>query len=181
MDYLDIQDLVNTDPVVQALLEAPLPLQLGYVGLDGHPRTVPVSYIWNGKALVFATPPFAYKVKAIEAHPQVSFTVNVADDEIRAKVAAQLGPTVASYTPLIMLGRGTATIEVKPGVPQEHVEASRRLVNDDAELREWERVKRAATDEMAVVTIKPTHLTVCDFITRFPPPAEHEKAAHSES
>ena len=36
-------------------------------------------------------------------------------------------------------------------------------------------------DEMAVVTIEPTHLTVCDFITRFPPPAEHEKAAHSES
>jgi len=33
---------------------------------------------------------------------------------------------------------------------------------------------------MAVISIKPTHITVCDFVTRFPPPVEHERAAHSK-
>jgi hypothetical protein len=32
---------------------------------------------------------------------------------------------------------------------------------------------------MALISIRPDHITVCDFITRFPPPAEHERAAHS--
>lgn len=180
MEYQEVVDVVNTDPVVRALVEAPLPMQLGYVGLDGHPRTVPVSYLWNGKEFVFATAPFAYKVRAITAHPEVSFTVNVASDEIRAKVSAELGPTVASYTPLIVLVRGVASIDVRPGVPTEHVEASRRMVADEQDFVEWERIKREATDEMAVISIKPTHVTVCDFITRFPPPAEHERKAHSD-
>ena len=40
MEYQDVVHAVNTDPVVQALLAAPLPMQLGYIGLDGYPRTV---------------------------------------------------------------------------------------------------------------------------------------------
>ncbi len=32
------------------------------------------------------------------------------------------------------------------------------------------RVKRESTSEMAVITIVPTHVVVCDFVTRFPPP-----------
>lgn len=178
MDYPKIVDLVNTDPVAQTLLEAPIPLRLGYVGLDGHPRSVPVSYLWNGKAFVFATPPETYKVRAIAAHPQVSFTIDTASDDARAKVVAALGPTVASYTPLIMLGRGVATIEVKPGVPAEHADASRRMVANDKEFAEWERVKQETTDEMAVITIIPSHIVLCDFITRFPPPSDFEALAH---
>ncbi|GAB2701500.1 pyridoxamine 5'-phosphate oxidase family protein [Kitasatospora kifunensis] len=160
MDYLKIVHLVNTDPVIQTLLAAPIPMRLGYVGLDGHPRTLPVSYLWNGKAFVFATPPTAYKVKAIAAHPEVSFTVDTTD-----------------FTPLIMMVRGKASIEVKPGVPEEHIEASRRMVGEE-KMAEWERVKRESTDEMAVISIIPTHVTVCDFDTRFPPPVSVNARAH---
>jgi len=178
VDYPEIVHLVNTDPVAQTLLEAPVLMRLGYVGLDGHPRAVPVSYLWNGKAFVFASPTTAYKVRAIAAHPQVAFTVDTMAAEAREKVAATLGAPVADYTPLIMLGRGTASIEVRPGLPEEHIEASRRMIGDDEKMVEWERAKREHTRDMAVVTITPTHLTLCDFVTRFPPPVEINAPAH---
>ncbi|GHJ49303.1 hypothetical protein Cs7R123_66450 [Catellatospora sp. TT07R-123] len=177
MKYEQIVSLINTDPVAQTLLEAPVFMRLSYVGLDGHPRAVPVSYAWNGRAFVFASPTAAYKVRAIAAHPQVAFTVDTMSPEPRAKVIAQLGPPVADYTPLIMLVRGTATMELRQGLPWEHVEASRRMVGE-ASMKEWEHHKREHTSDMTVVTIKPTHVTLCDFITRFPPPVGVNIATH---
>ncbi|MFF1459366.1 pyridoxamine 5'-phosphate oxidase family protein [Streptomyces sp. NPDC058330] len=100
MNYAEILHLMETDPVIRTLIEAPIPMRLGYVGLDGHPRAVPVSYIWNGKAFVFATPTGAYKVKALTAHPQVAFTVDT-----------------TTYTPLTMNVRGTASVEIRQGIP----------------------------------------------------------------
>ncbi|MGY0235013.1 pyridoxamine 5'-phosphate oxidase family protein [Longispora urticae] len=182
MDYLELVHLVNTDPVIQTLNEAPIPMRLGYVGLDGHPRTVPVAHIWDGSAFVFASPTTAYKVRAIRAHPQVSFTIDVAPgsagNEARAKVAAALGPQVAQFVPIIMLVRGTATVEIQQGLPQAHVDGSRRMIVDKAMCDEWERIKRETTTEMAVISIVPTHVTVCDFITRFPPPHEVNVVSH---
>ncbi|MDI5939991.1 pyridoxamine 5'-phosphate oxidase family protein [Micromonospora sp. DH15] len=172
MDYAEIVHLVNTDPVAQILLESPVAMRLGYVGLDGHPRTVPVAYLWNGEAFQFASPTTAYKVRAIAAHPQVSFSVDTYSAEVRRKVAAQLGPTVSDYTPVVMLVRGTASIEVHPGVPDVHVKASWRMFADKSLAPGWEQQKRAHTTDMAVITIKPTHVTLCDFVTRFPPPVE---------
>lgn len=180
MDYAEIVHLVNTDPVAQTLLESPVAMRLGYVGLDGHPRTVPVAYLWNGKAFVFASPTTAYKVKAIAAHPQVSFSVDTYSAEVRRKVAAKLGADpVADYTPVVMLVRGTASIEVRPGVPDEHVEASWRMFADKGLAPGWESQKRAHTTDMVVVTIIPTHITLCDFVTRFPPPVEINAPAHN--
>jgi hypothetical protein len=154
VDYQEIVHLVNTDPVIKTLLEAPIPMRLGYLGLDGHPRTVPVVYLWNGKAFVFASRTMAYKVRAIAANPRVSFTVDT-----------------AGFPPLLMIVRGTASIEIKQGVPQEHVEAARRSVGAD-NMADWERSSRETTPEMAVITIIPTHIIVADYETRFPPPVE---------
>ncbi|SCG66804.1 pyridoxamine 5'-phosphate oxidase family protein [Micromonospora halophytica] len=160
MDYPEIVHLLNTDPVVQTLLAAPIPMRLGYLGLDGHPRSVPVAYLWDGEAFVFATPTTAYKVKALRAHPRVAFTVDTTD-----------------FTPLIMLVRGTASVEIRRGIPREHIDASRRSVGEER-MPEWERVKRETTREMALVRIVPTHVTSCDFVTRFPPPAAINAPAH---
>lgn len=66
--------------------------------------------------------------------------------------------------------RGTASVEIRQGIPQEHIDASRRNIGDEAQMEEWMRVKRESTSEMAVITIVPTHVVVCDFVTRFPPP-----------
>jgi Pyridoxamine 5'-phosphate oxidase len=173
MDYLEIAHLVDTDPVVQTLMQLPIPMRLGYVGLDGHPRTVPIIHLWNGKAFVFATPSATYKVKSIAAHPEVAFTLDIGPGrnaaEARVKVTALLGSPIIDYAPLAMVGRGTASIEITPGVPQEHFDGSRRFVEDEAKLEALARIKRDVGDEWAVISIVPTHVTMTDFITRFPP------------
>jgi Pyridoxamine 5'-phosphate oxidase len=175
MDYPEIVHLLNTDPVVQTLLKLPIPMRLAYVGLDGHPRAVPITHLWDGRAFVFVTPATTYKVKAMAAHPEVAFTLDVGPGrtaaEARVKVSAVLGLPVVDYGPLAMIGRGRASIEVKPGLPQEHIDAARRMLADEEKLQEWARVEREHQTEMAVISIIPTHVTVCDFVTRFPPPA----------
>ncbi|ATL67431.1 pyridoxamine 5'-phosphate oxidase family protein [Nocardia terpenica] len=176
MNYAEIVHLVNTDPVIQTLLEEPIPMRIAYLGLDGQPRSVPVNHLWNGEAFVFATPNLAYKVEAIAANPRVGFTIDVGAGapgrETRAKVWASIGHPLPAhdFSPIAVHGRGTATVEKTPGVPQEHIDASRRMIGDDAKWAEWARVRRAETSGMARISIVPTHLVVIDFVTRFPPP-----------
>lgn len=172
MDYSEIVRLVNTDPVVQTLLDLPIAMHLGYIGLDGHPRTIPVTHLWDGRSFIFATPTNTYKVKAIAEHPEVAFTLDVGPGrmaaEARVKVSAVLGLPVVDYGPLSVVGRGRASIEIRPGIPQEHLDAARRMVADEQKLEEWANVEREYQNEWAVISIFPTHLTICDFITRFP-------------
>ncbi|GAA1288989.1 pyridoxamine 5'-phosphate oxidase family protein [Saccharothrix xinjiangensis] len=183
MEHHEIVDMVNTDPVIRALMAGPNPMRLAYLGLDGFPRSVPVNHVWNGEAFVFATPNLAYKVKAIGANPRVAFTLDVGAGrpgrETRAEVTELIGPPPEAFdfAPIAVHGRGVATVEMTPGVPQEHLDASRRMIGDDAKWEEWARVRRAETSGMALVTIVPTHLVVVDFVTRFPPPSEVNVAA----
>jgi hypothetical protein len=177
MDYPEIVELVNTDPVIQTLLAEPIPMRLAYVGLDGCPRSVPVNHLWNGEAFVFATPNAAYKVRAITANPLVGFTLDIGGPlarETRAKVSALIGPPppALDFCPMSVHGRGTATVEFTPGVPEEHIEASRRMAGDDEKWAEWARVRRTETSGMSLVSIVPTQVVVIDFVTRFPPPTE---------
>jgi hypothetical protein len=183
MDYREIVNLVNTDPVIRTLLEEPIPMRIAYLGLDGHPRSVPVNHDWNGRAFVFATPNSAYKVKAIAANPKVGFTVDVGAGrpglETRAKVSALIGPPppIFDYAPMAMHGRGTAIVEITSGVPEEHIDASRRMIGDDEKWAEWARIRREETSGMALITINPTQIVVVDFVTRIPPPAKVNTAA----
>ena len=154
MRYDEIVELMNTDPVVQKLLQAPIPARLAYIATDGSPRAIPVSYLWNGKAFVFASPTNAPKIKALTMHPKVALTVDT---------------TV--FTPDILLVRGVAAIEVVQGIPDEYVEASRRIVGEER-MEEWERTVRAQMSEMAVISITPTWIKVIDFVTRFPGPVD---------
>jgi hypothetical protein len=77
--YEEIVELMTNDPIVQQLLRAPIPARLAYVARDGSPRVVPVSYLWNGKAFVFASPPDWPKIKALGTNPQVALTVDTTD------------------------------------------------------------------------------------------------------
>ena len=104
----EIVETLNTDPFVQHLLQAPIPARLAYIGLDGAPRVVPVSYLWDGAAFVFASPPAWYKVRSLAANPRVALTVDTTD-----------------FPPLILSVRGVATIEYDQGLPEAYVEASR--------------------------------------------------------
>lgn len=177
MDYQDIVTLVNTDPVIQTLMREPIPIRLAYVGLDGYPRSVPVNHLWNGKAFVFASPSLAYKVKSIAANPKVGFTLDIGGPlglEVRSRISPLIGPPPPSldFCPMSMHGHGTATIEIAAEVPQEHIDASRRMTGDDEKWAEWARVRREEKSGMALISIVPAHLVVIDFVTRFPPPVD---------
>lgn len=153
MTYDEIVDLIDTDPFVQRLLAAPIPMRLAYIGIDGHPRVVPVSYLWDGSDFVFASPPTWYKIKSLVANPNVAFTVDTTD-----------------FPPLILSVRGVASIEFDMGLPEEYVEASRRIVGED-KMPDWEKNVRAENRNMALVRIRPTWIKVADFETRYPGPA----------
>ena len=153
MTYDQIVETMNTDPYVQQLLEASIPARLAYIGLDGNPRVVPVSYLWDGAAFVFASPPSWYKVRAIAANPNVALTVDSND-----------------FPPLILSARGVANIEYDQGLPEEYVEASRRIVGEER-FPKWEADVRAENRNMALVRITPTWLKVVDFETRYPGPS----------
>ncbi|MFC7624105.1 pyridoxamine 5'-phosphate oxidase family protein [Microlunatus sp. GCM10028923] len=152
MDYDEIVATMNGDPTVRELLAAPIPARLAYLGRNGAPRAIPVSYLWNGAAFVFASPVAWAKVEALRLNPQVALTV----DE-------------TTFPPRGFMARGTASIEIVQGVPEEYVEASRRIVGEEL-MPSWEAEVRGKIDEMALITITPTWLKVVDFDTRFPGP-----------
>lgn len=153
MTYEEIVETMNTDPVVQKLLQAPIPARVAYIGLDSQPRVFPISYLWDGQYFVFASPPTWYKVRSIEANPNVALTVDTTD-----------------FPPLILSARGIASIEYDQGLPDVYVEASRRIVGED-KMPEWERNVRSEDRNMALIRVKPTWLKVVDFETRYPGPA----------
>src|SRR3954447_13503937 len=91
MTYEEIVELMNNDPIVQELLKASIPARLAYIATDGTPRVIPVSYLWNGKAFVFATPPHLSKIKSLTANPNVALTVDT-----------------TNFPPFVLLVRGVA-------------------------------------------------------------------------
>jgi hypothetical protein len=151
--YDEIVETMNTDPTVKALLEAPIPARLAYIGRDGAPRAIPISYLWNGKAFVFASPVSWAKVEAMRLNPKVALTV----DE-------------TTFPPRGFMARGTASIEIVQGIPQEYIDASRRIVGDEG-MPSWEVEVRKNMSEMALISITPTWLKVVDFETRYPGPS----------
>jgi nitroimidazol reductase NimA-like FMN-containing flavoprotein (pyridoxamine 5'-phosphate oxidase superfamily) len=153
MTYEEIVETLNTDSYVRKLLEAAIPARLAYTGLDGAPRVIPIAYLWNGEDFVMASPPTWYKVRSMVAHPGVAFTVDTTD-----------------FPPLILSVRGTATIVYDQGLPEEYVEASRRLVGEE-QMPAWEENVRSENRNMALIRIRPTWIKVADFETRYPGPS----------
>jgi hypothetical protein len=156
MNAQEIVEIMNSDPFVQQLLQAPIPARLAYIGLDGYPRVVPVSYLWDGQTFVFASPPRWYKVRSLAVNPNVALTVDTTD-----------------FPPLILSARGTASIAYDQGLPNEYIEASRRIVGED-KMPEWERSVRSENRNMALIRITPAWIKVVDFQTRFPGPPPEE-------
>lgn len=63
-------------PRALELLTGPNIGNLGYYGLDGHPRVLPVWFTLNGGDLEIASPPDAYKCRALRADPRATLTVS---------------------------------------------------------------------------------------------------------
>ena len=154
MDKAEVMRVLN-DPVSQRLLHSPLLARLAYSGRDGAPRVVPVGYIWTGSTLITCTATAAPKVRSLQRDPRVALTVDT-----------------EAQPPNVLLVRGSASIDIVDGVPDEFLEASHKAV-PEALWSDFESQARATYPAMARITITPQWAKVLDFETRLPVAVEH--------
>jgi hypothetical protein len=151
------QDELETlfaDPFAQRMLTANIPARVAYTGLDGAPRVIPIGWGWDSSRFLMWTTPNAPKVAALRRDPRVAVTLDTND-----------------FPPVVLLIRGTASLETVPGVPQGYLDAGRKNVADD-QYDEWAAGVRGLYDEMVTITVRPTWAKILDFETRIPSAVE---------
>ena len=138
------------DPVAQELLRSTSLAKLAYIWTDGTPRVVPIWFEWTGQDIVLGSPPGSPKLKALHANPRVSLTIDSATNQDH-----------------VLLIRGTASVQMVPGVAAEYASAARRYAGEEAG-NAWVDQVVAMFSEMARIAIRPEWVGVLDFQTRFP-------------
>jgi nitroimidazol reductase NimA-like FMN-containing flavoprotein (pyridoxamine 5'-phosphate oxidase superfamily) len=141
---------VLTGPLAQEMLHSPLIARLGYNGLDGAPRVVPVGFLWDGTSFIVCTATMAPKVRALRTNPKVALTIDT-----------------DAQPPHILLVRGTANVEIVDGVPDEFLEASKKVMPPE-QWSAFEADNRALYPQMARITIQPEWAKLIDFETVLP-------------
>jgi hypothetical protein len=162
MDRNDVTEVLSK-PISQELLGSSIPARLAYTALDGDPRVIPIGFWWNGAQVVVFTVPTAAKVRALQHNPRVAITID----------------TQEQWPPRVLLVRGAASVELVDGVPDEYIEASRK-VTPAAVFEEWEAGVRGLYDQMVRITIEPDWAKLLDFETTIPKAVEdliHAKMA----
>ena len=138
------------DPVAQELLKSTTPARLAYVWRDGTPRVVPIWFHWNGKEIVFSSPPKAPKVQAISRN---------------SKIALSIDGSTWPYKVLQI--RGTAKVETVSGVVPEYALAAERYFGPE-QGKAWVTQVGGMFSQMARIAVTPEWVAVLDFETRFP-------------
>lgn len=141
---------VLAQPLSRQLMRSPIPARLAYTGADGDPRVVPMGYWWTGTRIEMCTVPAAAKVRALGLHPRVALTIDT-----------------AGFPPNVLLIRGAATVGLVDGVPQEYVDAGRKMVPEE-QFDGWENGVRALYRQMVRITIEPDWAKLLDFETTLP-------------
>jgi nitroimidazol reductase NimA-like FMN-containing flavoprotein (pyridoxamine 5'-phosphate oxidase superfamily) len=149
MDSIEV-DQVLRDDVVREILETTTLARLAYTAKDGSPRVVPIGFAVRGDRIVLSSASFAQKVGALRRDPRVALTIDI-----------------EAQPPAALLLRGTAEIEIVPGVTEEYLEASRPHVSP-GHWDEFEADVRGLYDEMARISISIDWAKVIDFRTRMP-------------
>jgi hypothetical protein len=162
MDRNDVTEVLSK-PISQELLGSSIPARLAYTGVDGDPRVVPIAFVWNGEQLVLHTVPTAAKVRALQRNPRVAITID----------------TQEQWPPRVLLIRGAARVEPVEGVPDEYIEASRKVTPAEV-FEDWETGVRGLYDRMVRITVEPDWAKLLDFETTIPKAVEdliHAKTA----
>jgi hypothetical protein len=85
------------------------------------------------------------------------------------KVALTVDTT--AFPPQVLLVRGTASMDIVDGVPDEYLKASRRYVGDEG-MAAFEAQVRGLYKRMARIAIAPTWAKLLDFETTLPSAVE---------
>jgi hypothetical protein len=159
VDAASISEILR-DPVTADLVEMSPLMRIGYTGLDGAPRVVPLAYLFRDETFIFCTIPSSDKVPALQRDPRVAITIDLGE-------------------PLCcLLVRGTAAVEIVDGVPDDYLEASHRNVPAD-QHDGFDAQVRGLYDSMARVVVTPTWVRLNDFQRNAPRAVERAIAAKS--
>ena len=136
------------DPVAQELLRSRIPARLAYTWTDGTPRVVPIWFHWTGEEVVVASPAKAPKATAIADGARVAVTI---DGD--------------SFPYRVLLLRGVASVERRDAMVEEYAQAALRYFGEE-QGRAW--IDQLPPMPMVRIGIRPDHVSVLDFETRFP-------------
>lgn len=137
------------DPLAQELLQSRRPAHLSYNWTDGTPRAVPIWFHWDGEEVVFATPANAPKSRALRDGDRVAVSI---DSE--------------EFPYQVLLIRGTAGVSQVAGVVGEYAKAAERYFGPE-QGQAW--LSQLPADmQMVRIAVRPEHVTILDFQTRFP-------------
>ena len=148
MDAQTVTATLNR-PIARELLDSAMG-RFSYLGLDGDPRVVPVGFWCTGAQIRFATAVNSAKVAALRVHPRVAMAVD------------RFG-----VPPRSLLVRGSATVEIVDGEPEEYLAGAPKLMPAEA-VPGWRAGVQALYRQMAVVSITPDHAVLHDFETTLP-------------
>ena len=138
------------DPVAQSLLHSTNPARLAYVWPDGTPRVVPIWFHWTGSEIVMGTPADAPKVEALRRNPNVAVTIDGNE-----------------WPHEVLIVRGQARVEIQEGITDEYAAAAQRYFGEEGG-KQWLAQAGALVPSMARISVRPEHVTILDFKTRFP-------------
>ncbi|MEV0797271.1 MULTISPECIES: pyridoxamine 5'-phosphate oxidase family protein [unclassified Kribbella] len=141
-------------PYAQELITGPEPARFAYDGLDGDPRVIPIGFWVEGDKILMATVPKSAKVAALRKNPKVALTIDT-----------------GAFPPKVLLIRGSAEVELVPGVPEGYLLAGHKVTTDE-QYPDWEAGVKALYDEMVVITVTPTWAKLLDFETTIPKAVE---------
>ena len=137
------------DPVAQELLTSRVPARLAYRWTDGEPRVVPIWFHWTGEEMVFGSFANAPKAKAIADGDPLAATIDTVE-----------------FPHKVLIVRGPATVSVEEGVFDEYASAARRYFGDEQGEAWLAQLPEGAP--MVRIGLRPQHVTILDFETRFP-------------
>jgi hypothetical protein len=137
------------DPVATELLSSRIPARLAYAWSDGTPRVVPIWFHWTGSEIVMGTPANAPKTAAL------------ADGDA---VAVAIDANEWPYHALVV--RGVARVTSQAGVVSEYAMAADRYFGEE-QGRAWV-AQFPENVPMVRIAVRPEHVTILDFETRFP-------------
>jgi len=137
------------DPVAQEMLGSRIPARLSYTWTDGTPRVVPIWFHWTGEELVFASFLAAPKAKAIKQGDALAATIDTVD-----------------FPHKVLILRGPAHVSEVDGVAEEYALAARRYFGAEQGEAWIAQVPEGAS--MVRIGLRPEHVTILDFQTRFP-------------
>jgi len=138
------------DPVAQELLHSTNQAKLAYIWTDGTPRVVPIWFHWNGREIVFGTPPTAPKMSVLKNGTKVAVTID--------------SPNPPWH---VLYVRGSIHTDVVDGVSPEYAASARRHMGEEAGSAWIAQVEKMG-GQMARIFLTPEWVGILDFEKRFP-------------